>query len=140
MATALNQIRYAQLLSKAIPRVIRSDKELEHFTALLMDLDGRPRLAREERELADLLTTLIEQYEEKYHAIPKASPLEVLQFLMEQRAMGAKDMWPVIGSKGITSEILSGKRGISVATAGKLGGFFHVDPVLFIDWFQAKAS
>ncbi len=140
MATTLNQVRYAQLLSEAAPRVIRSDKELQQFTVMLLKLDERSRLSREERELADLLTTLIEQYEEKHHAIPKASPIEVLRFLMDQHGVSAKDLWPIVGSKGITSEVLNSKRGISVTVAGKLGEFFHVEPIVFIDWAPGKSS
>jgi HTH-type transcriptional regulator/antitoxin HigA len=139
MKTAtLNQTRYGQLLKEIAPCVIRNDAQLEYFTSALLKLDERPRLSREERELAELLTILIERYEEQFHAVPKASPIEVLQFLMEQRNLSAKDLWPVIGSKGITSEILSGKRGISFAAATKLAEFFHVDPSVFVDWQTAR--
>jgi HTH-type transcriptional regulator/antitoxin HigA len=46
--------------------------------------------------------------------------------------MQAKDLWPVFGSKGITSEVLNGKRGISKEMARKLGEVFHVSPAVFI--------
>ncbi len=140
MATTLNRARYAELLAQALPRVIRNDEELERFTARLLALDERPRPSREERELAELLATLIGEYEQKHHAIPAASPREVLEFLLRERGLSAKDLWPLVGSKGNTSEILSGKRGISLAIAAKLGSFFHLDPVVFIDFSQAKAS
>jgi HTH-type transcriptional regulator/antitoxin HigA len=140
MAAPLNRTRYAELLAQALPRVIRNDKELELFTARLLALDERPRPSRKERELAELLTTLITEYEQKHHAIPAASLREVLDFLLSERGLSAKDLWPLVGSKGVTSEILNGKRGISVPIAGKLGAFFHLDPVVFIDWRQAKAS
>jgi HTH-type transcriptional regulator/antitoxin HigA len=140
MATSLNRTRYAELLAETMPRVIRNDRELEQFTQRLLDLDERPRASREERELAELLTALITDYEQKHHAIPPASPREVLEFLLSERGLSAKDLWPLVGSKGITSEILNGKRGISIAIAGRLGEFFHLNPVVFIDWSQAKAS
>jgi len=124
-----------------MPRVIRNDKELEQFTRMLLELDERPRASREERELAELLTALITEYEQKQHAIPPASPRDVLEFLLAERGMSAKDLWPLVGSKGVTSEILNGKRSISIAIARRLGEFFQLDPVVFIDWGrQAKAS
>lgn len=98
------------------------------------------RSSADERELAELLTVLVEQYETRRHAIPKAAPAEVLQFLMEQHGFGAKDLWPIVGAKGITSEILSGKRRVGVATAARLGDLFHVPPDLFVDWESERAQ
>jgi HTH-type transcriptional regulator/antitoxin HigA len=46
--------------------------------------------------------------------------------------MHAKDLGPVLGSKGITSEVLNGKRGISKEMARKLGETLHVSPAIFI--------
>ena len=130
----LNPDRYRALLAEAAPRVIRNDKELDRFTALLLELDERPRPTAEERELAELLTMLIEQYEAKHHAISGVSAVEVLRFLMEQHGLSAKDLCDVFGSKGTTSEVLNGKRKISTAAAAKLGLRFCVHPSVFIDW------
>jgi HTH-type transcriptional regulator/antitoxin HigA len=46
--------------------------------------------------------------------------------------MHAKDLWPVFGSKGITSEVLNGKRGISNEMASKLADVFHFSAPVFI--------
>ena len=134
----LDRKRYGKLLTEAGPRVIRKDKELERFTEMLLRLDERPRPTAEERELAELLTVLIEQYEQRRHPVPKATPLQVLHFLIEQHGLAAKDLWPVIGSKGITSEILNGKRRISLVGAAKLADLFHVPPSVFVDWDAAR--
>lgn len=56
---------------------------------------------------------------------------------MEQHGLAPKNLWPVVGSKGVTSEILRGKRAVSIATAAKLGDLFHVSPSVFIDWDSA---
>jgi HTH-type transcriptional regulator/antitoxin HigA len=53
-------------------------------------------------------------------------------FLLEQRGLKPSALWPVIGSKGRVSEILSGKRAISKDQAKKLAAFFHVGVELFI--------
>lgn len=139
----LNSERYGKLLAEINPRVIRNDRDLDRLTAVLLALDERSRPTPEEYELAELLTLLIEQYEERNHEIPKATPLDVLRFLMEQHGFTAKDLWPAIGSKGVTSEILSGRRAISVSRAAELGKLFHVGPGVFVDWNaerKAKAS
>jgi HTH-type transcriptional regulator/antitoxin HigA len=130
----LNQAKYGRLLAKTRPHVIRSDEDLEYFTEVLLELDELPNPSGEEEELAELLTTLVTQYEAEHYALPKATPLERIDFLLEQRGQSAKDLWPVVGSKGNTSDILAGKRKIGLSMAAKLGEFFGVAPDLFITW------
>jgi HTH-type transcriptional regulator / antitoxin HigA len=130
--TDLNEKTHAQLLGHALPHVIRTDEECERLTNELMRLDERVRLSPEERELAELLTVLVDEYEERRHPIRKASPQQTLRHLMEARNLTEKDLWKVFGSKGITSEVFHGKRGISKARARKLAEFFHVNIELFI--------
>jgi hypothetical protein len=71
--------------------------------------------SREEKELAELLTVLIDGYEGPRYPIRKASPQQTLQHLMETRQLTPQDLWKVFGSKGITSEVFHGKRSISKA-------------------------
>ena len=85
-----------------------------------------------ETSLLKLLAVLIEDYEQKRYSLGDASPLDTLKELMRAREMQAKDLWAVFGSKGITSEVLNGKRGISKEMAKKLGETFHVSPAAFV--------
>jgi HTH-type transcriptional regulator/antitoxin HigA len=128
----LNEKAYRQLLGRTLPHVIRTDEECERLTNELERLDERERLSPEESELAELLTVLIDQYEERRHPIRKASPRQTLKHLMEARNLKQKDLWKLFGSKGITSEVFHGKRSISKAQARKLAEFFHVNVELFI--------
>ena len=128
----LNEKTYRQLLGRALPHVIRTEEECERLTNELMRLDERERLSLEEKELAELLTVLIEEYEERRYPIRKASPQQTLQHLMEARKLTQKDLWKVFGLKGITSEVFHGKRAVSKAQARKLAEFFHVSVELFI--------
>jgi len=128
----LNEKAYAQLLGRTLPHVIHSEEECERLTTELMRLDEREGLSPEEKQLAELLTILIDEYEERRYPIRKASPRQTLQHLMEARQLTQKDLWKVFGSKGITSEVFHGKRSISKAQAKKLAEFFHVNVELFI--------
>lgn len=115
----LNEKSYAQLLGRALPHVIHTAEECEAPSP-------------EEKELAELLTILIEEYEERRYPIRKTNPQKALQQLMEARNLTQKDFWKVFGSKGITSEVFHGKRSMSKAQARKLAEFFHVKVELFI--------
>jgi HTH-type transcriptional regulator/antitoxin HigA len=128
----LNERSYRELLGRARPRVIHTDEECERLTNELVRLDERERPSPEEKELAELLTVLIDHYEERRHPIQKATPHQTLQHLMEARNLTQKDLWKVFGSKGITSEVFHGKRSISKSQARKLAEFFHVSVELFI--------
>lgn len=85
----------------------------------------------EKQAVAEVLATLIEAYEERY-AIEASTPLSVLRELMAANDLKQKDTVPYIGSKGIASEVLSGKREISKAMAHKLGKRFNVSHTLFL--------
>jgi HTH-type transcriptional regulator/antitoxin HigA len=128
----LDEKSYGQLLRRALPHVIRTDEEYQRLAAELLRLDERDDATREERELAELLTLLIDEYEERRYPIRKASPQHTLQHLMEARNLTQKDLWKLFGSKGITSEVFHGKRSISKTQAKKLAAFFHVSADLFI--------
>ena len=128
----LNEKSYGQLLRRTLPQVIRKEYEYHRLVNELMRLDEQEDLTPEEHELAELLTVLIVEYEERRFPIRKASPRQTLHHLMESRNLTQKDLWKVFGSKGITSEIFHGKRSISKTQAKKLAVFFRVNVDLFI--------
>jgi antitoxin component HigA of HigAB toxin-antitoxin module len=89
-------------------------------------------LSAEEVKLLDLLVTLIERYEETHYAIERRTPHEILHHLMEARGLTHKDVWTLFGSKGVTSEVLHGKRATSETHAreslSRLCHFKESDP------------
>jgi HTH-type transcriptional regulator/antitoxin HigA len=123
---------YAKLLAKFLPRPIHTAAEHRRLTRMLLQLDEREDLSPEEEALAEVLALLIDDYEEKYHPLPRVSPNESLNALMEERGLKHKDIWPVLGNKGAATEVLSGRRSISKAQAKRLAEFFRVPVDLFI--------
>ena len=78
---------------------------------VLMDAEaGTP----EADELA-VLSTLVEAFEEKHHVIDLPDPIAALQFRMEQEGLSNKDLIPYIGSSAKVSEVLSGKRDLTLS-------------------------
>ncbi len=115
----------------SVPRTEREYKKLVSILDELLTQIGsneRHRLAR----LADTISTLIEAYEDEHIKIPKASSISVLKFLMEEHGLKQKDMTG-IGSQGIVSEVLSGKRNLNTTQIKKLAKKFNVSPAVFID-------
>lgn len=123
--------KYRALVAKALPKVIETDPELEHFAEMLESLDRLDRkLTPEEKALEALLLKLIQDYEDKVE-IPDAPPYRVVLHLMEHRGLRPVDMVPVFGSRSVASAVLLGKRELSKAHIRKLSGFFHLSPEAF---------
>lgn len=132
MSTLTVSREYGALLRKAPPKVIRTEKENEAYTEILYELDQRSKtLTAAEKELAELLTLLIEDFEEKQYRIPRAQPLDVLRFLMEQHGLKQKDLVDVFGTPSIVSEVLNGKRELNKDYIEWLSKRFRVSPELF---------
>jgi HTH-type transcriptional regulator/antitoxin HigA len=88
----------------------------------------------EHHPLASLMETvgiLIEKYEEDHHPMPKASGVEALKYLMEEQGLKQADLSD-IGSQGVVSEILNGKRELNVRQIKLLAQKFSVSPQVFI--------
>ena len=135
LTTSIDLKRYGRLLARTVPRVIATEEENDRAIAIVESLmeKGERNMTPEEDALLDLLANLIRDYEDSaYPPWPKSAPHEMVAFLLEQRNLGPSDLWPVIGSKGRVSEILSGKRPISKGQAKKLAEFFHVRADLFL--------
>src|SRR5205085_9213539 len=125
--------RYGRLLARKLPAVIRTEEENKRLIAELEDLDRRDdELSPEEREYSELLTVLIESFEEANYALEGSTPDSRLRSLMEEHGLRQRDLLEVFGSRGIASEVVTGKRAISKTQAKKLVKFFHVPVDLFI--------
>jgi HTH-type transcriptional regulator/antitoxin HigA len=123
---------YRDLISRTLPHVIQTEAENEHYIRVLEYLDALPHATAAQRALADLLTVLIEDFEERHYALTPATPLEHLTELMAANDLKQKDLLDIFGTPSIASEILHGKRQLTTAHIRGLSERFHVSPELFI--------
>ena len=131
-ARATKVPEYAELLAQTLPRVIHSEEENEHFLNLLLDLEHRSdEWTPAESKLAELLTLLIEEFEEKNYQLKAASPIDVLVELMDVNNLKQKDLVGIFATESVVSEILSGKRSLTVDHITRLSERFHVSPAVF---------
>ena len=75
---------------------------------------------------------LIQDYDDKNHELPEATPDGMIRFLMERRGPKQADLLPVFGSRSVASDVINGKREPSKMHIRKLAEFFHVSPALFL--------
>jgi HTH-type transcriptional regulator/antitoxin HigA len=125
--------RYGRLLARKLPAVIRTEEENERLIAELEQFDKRhDELTPEEWEYSELLTVLVEAFEDANYALEGSTSDSRLRSLMEEHGLRQRDLLDVFGSRGIASEGVSGKRAISKAQAEKLAEVFHVPADLFL--------
>jgi HTH-type transcriptional regulator / antitoxin HigA len=110
---------------------IQTEAGNEEAILLAESLEHRQRTP-EEDTLLELLIILIERFEENSYPLPNLASDKMLHHLMKARNMKQEELVGVIGSRGVVSEIVNGKRSISKAQAKTLGQLFHISPSLFI--------
>ena len=129
MATVL--ANPAKMIERGAPHLIRSEEQLAAYTKALYRLTSEPRPTAAQVEAIELLTLLIERYEEEHYSIPKASPADVLRFLLDRHGLKQRDLAAELGVESVVSEVLSGKRRLNAAHIEELSKRFHVSPAVF---------
>ncbi len=118
---------------KAIFSVPHSEKDYQALVKALdtlIDEVGN----NQNHKLAPVMETignLIENYEAQEYKIKESSPVEALKYLMQEHGLKQSDL-KEIGSQGVVSEILTGKRTLNIEQVKKISNKFHVSPLVFI--------
>lgn len=112
---------------------IRSE---EQYESMLSKLDTLWDLTRGDEDhqlwdLCELVSNLVHAYEDANHPLLDAKGVDALRFLMQEHGLCQGDL-PEVGSQGVVSEILSGRRDLNVRQIEELSNRFGVSPATFI--------
>ena len=135
LATEMNRImqEYRRLRAVVPLGSIRTKKEYERAVGLLDAI--LDEIGEDEKhpmaELADAIGVFVERYELEHSPIPAGKPAEVLRFLMAEHGLRQSD-FANIGSQGVISELLAGKRELNTRQIRKLAKRFAVSPAVFV--------
>ena len=113
--------------------VPHNEEEYNHLTALLDELTDQVG-EDESHPMASLMETLgslVEAYEDENLPETVSNPSETLKYLMEEHGLKQSDLKEV-GSQGVISEILAGKRELNLRQVKALARRFNVSPAVFI--------
>jgi HTH-type transcriptional regulator/antitoxin HigA len=119
------------MIERGAPHLIHSEEQLKTYTKALFHLTSLENPSYEQVEAIDLLTLLIERYEEEHFTVPKASPTEVLRFLLDRHGLKQRDLATDLGGESVVSEVLSGRRKLNATHIEMLSKRFHVSPAVF---------
>jgi len=112
-------------------KVLNTEEQYQKAIARTLEIFHTEEGTLEADELA-LLLVLVKDYEHRHVHLPAVDPIEAVKLKMEERGMKAKDLEPIIGSKGHVSSVLSGRRDLTLKTARKLREYFRLPAELFM--------
>ncbi|WYL93189.1 MAG: transcriptional regulator [Gloeotrichia echinulata IR180] len=126
-----NNITYTDLLISFPPRSIKSEEDLEKTQAVVDNLLDKGKLTESEEDYLNLLGILIHEYEEQQDLVPDIYGVELLKVLMVELNLKQKDLVPIFKTESIVSDVLKGKRKLTVEHIQNLAEFFHISPAVF---------
>ena len=102
-----------------IKRLIKTEEDYNKALARIDELmDAKPGTA--EMDELELVTALVEMYEERNFPISRPGPVDAIKFRMDQLGLKQKDLIPLLGTKSKVSEVLNGKRPLTLAMMRKV--------------------
>jgi len=116
----------AEMIAHGAPHVIHNDEELEAYTEALFRLTALENPSPSELEAIELLTLLVERYEQTHYSIPTADAVSVVRFLIEQQNLTQRDLIPEFGSESAVSMFLAGQRKLTLNQVRKLSVRFKL--------------
>ncbi len=107
---------------------------LAEIEGLMDALPGTP-----DGDRLDVLVTLVDAYEARHWPVDAPNPIEAIRIRMEQKNLRARDLEPMIGSRGRVSEILSGKRSLTLPMIRRLSKGLDIDTQVLIQEMPPKS-
>lgn len=125
--------RYLELVCQVPLRPIRSEAELDRAIAIIDGLLDQEKLSHDEQDYLDVLSDLVEKYEDEHDPVPPVCGAEMLRFLIESQETTQANVAAEAGiAESTISEILAGKRELNRKHIEALSRHFHVSPAVFM--------
>lgn len=122
-------------------KVIKSRKQYDEYCQLLEQLAYQGAVTQDVEEEMELLTVLIEKYDQENSTFREVDPIQLLVSLMEDHNLKAKDLTGILNvSKGLISDILNYKKGLSKEVIRKLADHFSMSQEAFNRPYKLKVN
>ncbi len=131
-ATKYDLDEYRELLGEYLPHPIHSEADLEGAERAITALLSKSSRSLAEDEILELVSDLIEKWEDDHEDIPDVHGVELVKLLLTEREQPQRVLTPVFRTESIVSEVLSGRRPLQTKHILALGEFFGVPPGAFL--------
>ena len=123
--------------SKLKYKIIKSRRQYNTYCKALEELLFKSKKADEDE--IELLSLLIEKYDDEHYQLPESDPIDLLKSLMSDHKLKAKDLTEILGlTKGTVSKILNYQKGLSKETIRKLSNHFKMSQEAFNRPYKLK--
>jgi HTH-type transcriptional regulator / antitoxin HigA len=120
-------------------KVIKSRKQYFEYCGVLDELVSKKMKSQRLKDEVELLTVLIEKWDKDHSKFENADPISLLKFLLQQHTMTAQDLAKLLRvSKGLVSDMLNYKKGLSKETIRNLAEIFKTDQAAFNQPYTLK--
>jgi HTH-type transcriptional regulator/antitoxin HigA len=125
---------YIEIITTFPPRPITCEAELIATQNRIDSIVSRSNLTQDDRDYLNVLGTLVYDYEQKHEPMPVLKGIALLKALMVEDNIQEKDLVDIFESESWVSEMMDGKRELTVSQIHKLAKFFHLSPVAFLEY------
>jgi HTH-type transcriptional regulator / antitoxin HigA len=122
---------YLDLLHRHPPRPITNAVELAAAQAVVDELLDLRQLTPDQRDYLNVLAALIYEYEQTLEPLPDITGVDLLKELIAEHNLRQKDLLSIFKTESIISDILRGRRNLTVDHIQGLAEFFHISPACF---------
>lgn len=120
-------------------RPIKNEDDYQQALSRIDDL-WDAEIGTADGDALEVLSTLVEDYEARHHAIPPPGPIEAILFRMDQLGLTRKDLEPLIGSRARVSEVLGRKRSLTLAMIRRVHKGLGIPAEVLIQPSEERAS
>jgi HTH-type transcriptional regulator/antitoxin HigA len=125
---------YIEIITTFPPRPITCEAEFIATQNRIDFIVNRRNLTQDDRDYLNVLGTLVYDYEQKHEPMPVLKGIKLLKALMIEDNIQEKDLIYIFESESWVSEVMNGKRELTVSQIQKLAKFFHLSPVAFLEY------
>lgn len=120
-------------------RVIKNKKQYSEYCNILEELVTSNSKSKVTKDEIELLTLLIEKWDDEHNSFEDVNPVELLKALMYEKNLSSAKLADILNvSKGLVSDIINYKKGLSKEVIRKLGDFFKVSQKAFNRPYQLR--
>lgn len=112
-------------------KVLKNEDDYDEALGRTVEIFHVEKGSQEFEEL-ELLLLLVKDYEDRHYPIPPPDPIEAIKLKLEEKGLKQKDLEPIIGSKGYVSQVLSGKKELTLKMVRGLHHFLGIPAETFL--------
>lgn len=130
---AFKELYWGDLLDQCEAVPVKNERQYERaLQRIYVLMDKKLRAGSKDAIELEVLSILVKQYENEHYPVPKPHPVEAIKFRLEQMGLTEKELSKILGYRSRKSDLLSGRRKLSLTMIRKLNTRLHIPASVLI--------